>query len=60
MEDVKDIGSVGKLVAEFDEWLGVSDAAGSPRSYREYLRASRRRQARPDAVKNVNNFAAGP
>ena len=45
---------------KFDEWLGVTGAAGSPREYLAYLRASRWRQARPDAVKNVNNSFVGP
>jgi hypothetical protein len=44
----------------FDEWQGVSGAAGSPREYREYLTASRWRQARPDAVKNASYFPTGP
>ena len=49
-----------ELVAEFDEWLGVCGVAGSHRPYREYLRASRWRRARPDAVKGVNNSFVGP
>jgi hypothetical protein len=49
-----------KLVAESDEWLGARGAAGSPRSYPAYVRASRWRQARPDAVGAVNNFIVGP
>ena len=47
-------------MAEFDDWPGVYGAVGAPRSYRAYLRASRRRQTRPDAVKNVSDFRAGP
>jgi hypothetical protein len=38
----------------------VAAAAGAPREYREYLRASRWRQARPDAVKNANNSSTDP
>ena len=47
-------------MAESDEWLGVTGAARSPRSYWWYVRASGWRQARPDAVGTVNYEVAGP
>ncbi len=47
-------------MGEFDEWLGVAGAAGSPRYCWWQVRASRWRQARPDAVKSPTNSSAGP
>ncbi len=54
------LGLPTEQVAESDEWLGVTDAARSPRSYWWYVRASGSRQARPDAVGAVNCKIGSP